>query len=413
DKLSSREVHDLVPRPLVGRHGGLDGVEIRDGRAAEDVLQQRGNPVERNAIVEEQIDGRFVGGIEDRGGGAAARARFEGQAEAGELVEVGREKLELAHGREVETRRFEGEAFGLHEGVQDGHAHVGASELRHQGAVAELHQGVDDRAGVHDDLDAVEPDAEQLVGLDHLQALVHQGGGIDGDLGAHHPRGVLEGIRLGDGDEVGLRALAERAARGGKLQEIDLVDGTSRETLEDGGMLRIDGDETGFRVAAQRGVDQIAGHHHAFLVGQADGFSVADGFQGGAHADGPDQTIEDIVDGGGRDQLKQAVHARDHAAVLPLRGELFGGGGVEDDGHRDVEFTKDGQKKVDLAADGHTREAEPVGMLAYDLEGRVADGAGGPEQGDVFYERHGGEFKLWVALPVLDNVLLSLCWGMR
>ena len=48
-------------------------------------------------------------------------------------------------------------------------------------------------------------DAEQLVGLDHLEALVHQRRRVDGDLGAHVPRGVAQGV--GDGD-------AGRAAHG-------------------------------------------------------------------------------------------------------------------------------------------------------------------------------------------------------
>ena len=39
--------------------------------------------------------------------------------------------------------------------------------------------------------------AEQVVGLHHLQALVHQRGRVDRDLAAHRPRGVRE--RLLDG----------------------------------------------------------------------------------------------------------------------------------------------------------------------------------------------------------------------
>ena len=62
-------------------------------------------------------------------------------------------------------------------------------------AVAELDHRVDDRLGVDDHVDGVIGDAEQLVGLDHLEALVHQGGGVDGDLRAHRPGRVDQ--RLG------------------------------------------------------------------------------------------------------------------------------------------------------------------------------------------------------------------------
>ena len=36
--------------------------------------------------------------------------------------------------------------------------------------------------------------AEQLVGLDDLEALVHERRGVDGDLGAHAPGGVGQGL---------------------------------------------------------------------------------------------------------------------------------------------------------------------------------------------------------------------------
>ena len=55
----------------------------------------------------------------------------------------------------------------------------------------ELDHAVHDRLRVHDHVDPIEAHAEQLVGLDHLEALVHQRRRVDGDLGAHRPRGVL------------------------------------------------------------------------------------------------------------------------------------------------------------------------------------------------------------------------------
>ena len=43
-----------------------------------------------------------------------------------------------------------------------------------------------------DDVDLVVIDPEQLVGLDHLQALVHQRARVDGDLRPHLPGGMGE-----------------------------------------------------------------------------------------------------------------------------------------------------------------------------------------------------------------------------
>ncbi len=38
---------------------------------------------------------------------------------------------------------------------------------------------------------------EEAAGLDDLEALVHHGGGVDGDALAHDPGGVLEGLLRG------------------------------------------------------------------------------------------------------------------------------------------------------------------------------------------------------------------------
>ena len=62
---------------------------------------------------------------------------------------------------------------------------------------AQLHEAVDERLRVHDHLDALIRDAEQMVGLHHLEALVHQRGRVDRDLASHRPRRVCE--RLLDG----------------------------------------------------------------------------------------------------------------------------------------------------------------------------------------------------------------------
>ena len=61
--------------------------------------------------------------------------------------------------------------------------------LSQNGGVLGLHHGVDDGLGVDHDLDAVIRCTKQVVGLNDLQALVHQCGGVDCDLlthAAHH-----------------------------------------------------------------------------------------------------------------------------------------------------------------------------------------------------------------------------------
>ena len=84
----------------------------------------------------------------------------------------------------------------------------GRPEVRQRRAVGQLDERVDDRLRVHDDVDAVVGRAEQVVGLHHLQALVHQRRRVDRDLAAHRPRRVRE--RLLDGDVLQLGRVRPR-----------------------------------------------------------------------------------------------------------------------------------------------------------------------------------------------------------
>ena len=105
---------------------------------------------------------------------------------------------------------------GVGQGVGDRQAHVGQRQLGDGGAVGELDHRVHDRLRVHHHLDAVVADAEQLVGLDHLEALVHQRRRVDGDLRTHRPGGMGQGVVDGDVGQLGLGAAAERPAGRGE-----------------------------------------------------------------------------------------------------------------------------------------------------------------------------------------------------
>jgi hypothetical protein len=115
------------------------------------------------------------------------------------------------------------EAVGVGEGVTDGQSHVGGRELGDSGPVGELHHRVYDRLGMNNHRHPVVVDAEQLMGLDDLEALVHQGGGVHGDLGAHAPGGMGQGLLHRDPLELGSRPAPERSAAGGEHQPGHLV----------------------------------------------------------------------------------------------------------------------------------------------------------------------------------------------
>ena len=91
--------------------------------------------------------------------------------------------------------------------------------------IAELHRRMHDALALHHDLDLLRRQAEQPHCLDQLQTLVHQGGRVNGDLCAHVPVGVLEGIRLGlTAQLLGLHP--EEGAAGCREQDLGQAGGT-------------------------------------------------------------------------------------------------------------------------------------------------------------------------------------------
>ena len=57
--------------------------------------------------------------------------------------------------------------------------------MRHHGAVGELDHRVNLGLTLHDHVNEIEVAVKQMHGLNSLQALVHESGGVDGDLGTH------------------------------------------------------------------------------------------------------------------------------------------------------------------------------------------------------------------------------------
>jgi len=85
-------------------------------------------------------------------------------------------------------------------------------------AVDKLDQRVDDALVMDEHVDAFERQAKEPVRLDDFKALVHQRGGVDGDLGAHGPRRMAQRLgRCDRGEGLG-RTVTEGAARSGQLQ---------------------------------------------------------------------------------------------------------------------------------------------------------------------------------------------------
>lgn len=141
-----------------------------------------------------------------------------GQGQAGEPFLVRRLEGELPpYGRNPAAGRRRA-LDGVAHGVPDGGAHIRRAQLGQHRSVGKLHHGMDHRLGMHHRLQRVRRHAEQVVGLDELQSLVHHGGAVHGDLAPHSPGRM--GQHLGRGGAFnGLPGpVPQGAPRGGENQ---------------------------------------------------------------------------------------------------------------------------------------------------------------------------------------------------
>ena len=81
--------------------------------------------------------------------------------------------------------------------VRDGQTHIGIGQLGEYRAIDVLHHRVHNGLRVNDDVDAVYVDAKERRRLHDFETLVHQCGGVDGDLRAHRPGRVVQRLVLG------------------------------------------------------------------------------------------------------------------------------------------------------------------------------------------------------------------------
>ena len=232
--------------------------------------------------------GHFVGRIDDAGHISALGQRVVSQLQVHKCLFVRLFKRERRVFGEIETRRAAGQALRIAECVLDGQFHIGQAHLRFQAAILKLHQRVDDGLRMHHHFNLRGGQVEQPFGLNHFQALVHQRGRVNGNLGSHLPIGVFQGLGFGNGAQELAVFAPERPARCGQDDFFDGIVPLTRQTLENGRMLGIHGVDVHALFAGQLG-HQFARHHQRFLVGQRNILARSNGFERGNQPGIPDQ----------------------------------------------------------------------------------------------------------------------------
>ena len=252
----------------------------------------------------------------------------------------------------------------------------------------ELGQGVDDALGMDHHVHLGHGQAVKPAGLDDLQALVHEGGGIHADFRAHGPVGMGQGHGRGDGFQAGPVGAPERAARGGQHQLFDerqIGQAHAAQGLEQGVVFGVHGQDHRAR-GGGGGPDEVAGQDQGFLVGQGHDLAGGHGGQGRPKAGRAHDGRDHEVDLRGAGQGGVAGRADEDVRAVAGRQQLGQGGGpgVVDDGqHGRPEGGGLLSQKLHVGRAGQGHDVVFPGMLGRDPKGADANGAGGPKQGQT------------------------------
>src|ERR1700757_3653124 len=122
-------------------------------------------------------------------------------------------------------------------------------------------------------------EVKQPMSLDYLKSLIHQGGRIYGDLIAHPPGRMLQGICNGNPREALGWPLAKGSARGSENHSFDTAVCTAMQALKDRVVLAVDREQP-YSILAHRPRYHFARYNQNLLVCESDILTTADSGQG-------------------------------------------------------------------------------------------------------------------------------------
>ena len=125
---------------------------------------------------------------------------------------------------------------------------------------------------------------------------------------------MAQGVVLGNMGYLLHREVAERTARGRQQYLLDGVVVLAHQTLEDGRVLAVNGQDGGVVLRGQV-ANQLASHHQRLLVGQGNGLVGLDGMDGGRQTGEAYHGRQHDVDGAGLHDLVQSLRTGIHLHV--------------------------------------------------------------------------------------------------
>ena len=245
-------------------------------------------------------------------------------------------------------------------------------------------------------------EAEQVMGLDQLETLVHERRRVDRDLAAHVPGRVGERRLDVDVAELVLRHPAERPARGGQDQPVDAAGGFTAHQLEERRVLGVDRDHAGVRALGELH-DELATDDEALLVGEREVHALAERRDRRAEPGRADESVQDEVCVRFDDQANHALGSREHLSPAPGVVGALGGAGLRERNPRHAVLDGLRQQALPRLGGGEPHDFE-LFARTHDLERLLADRAGRAEDHEL---PHWGQSRESGPVPGRTRVLLE------
>ena len=147
---------------------------------------------------------------------------------------------------------------------------------------------------VDHDVDRGVLQVEQVVRLDHLEALVHQRRGVDRDLRPHLPDRMRERLLHRRLRELRVRPAAERSAGSRQHHALEILPPLATETLRERGVLGVDRHES-LRLALDQIHHELAADDQALLVREREHLAALQRRERRHEADGTDEGVQHHV----------------------------------------------------------------------------------------------------------------------
>ena len=137
-------------------------------------LVECGDRGETNPSLEKRGHGDFVRRVQYGRCRFASGNRSVGQPETRELLTIRLLEVETSELGEIESWKIELDPIRIRERHRDRHPHIGKAELGHHRPVTVFDERMNDRLGMHDDIDTFRGNVEEPARFDHFETLPDQ-----------------------------------------------------------------------------------------------------------------------------------------------------------------------------------------------------------------------------------------------